>query len=146
MAGSSWTRHTMSPALFSAGRIGSNNQKKDGKHEMKKEVLSEQERLERKRISQRAYVRRNREKVRAYQKEYYKKIGKEGIHQRYLDRIDYHKDYYKRNKKRINRLTAQWHRAHPIESQAHHAKWIEANREHWNAYMREYHRRRKHTK
>ena len=54
------------------------------------------------------------------------------------DYLDYQKEYYKKNKKRIT----EQRKTNPNNA-INYKKWVEEHREEWNAYMRDYNRKKK---
>lgn len=73
-----------------------------------------------------------------------KKIGDEP---KKAHKAEYMREYWKSHRAEQNAARKKWKEAHPEEARRinteGHRKWREANREKYNAYMREYRRRRK---
>lgn len=108
--------------------------KKDGCYDMKRKFTDEEKRL-RKNACQRRYQRENREKANAYARDWYHRLSKKAKLQRYLKKLEYYRDYYLKNKEKLNKRSALWMKTHPEESKEHHYKWVEKNRAYWNAYV-----------
>lgn len=58
-----------------------------------------------------------------------------------MNRQEYFKKYYEEHKKELSEKKAEYYKRNPEKYKASHARWMQENREKWNAYMRE--RRRK---
>lgn len=58
-----------------------------------------------------------------------------------MNRREYFKKYYEEHKKELSEKKAEQYKRNPEKYKAAHARWMQENREKWNAYMRE--RRRK---
>lgn len=62
----------------------------------------------------------------------------------------YAKKYWQEHKAECNEAVKRWRKAHPEKARelntTNHSKWVEANRDKWNAYMREYRKKRKEKK
>ena len=78
------------------------------------------------------------EQVKAERKRLYDMAYREAHKEDYLD---YQKEYYKKNKKRI----AEQRKTNPNNA-INNKKWIEEHREKWNAYVRDYNRKKKEKK
>lgn len=74
----------------------------------------------------------NKEEKAAYMKKY---------REEHLEEIKANRRYwYRQNKERVKQYNKTYYETHGATCQA---KWLEKNRDKWNAYMREYRKRKK---
>lgn len=66
-----------------------------------------------------------------------------------MNRAEYNAEYWKKNKKIISEKRKKKYREDKGKREEilkKHKQWVEENRERWNAYQREYRRRKKEAK
>ena len=56
---------------------------------------------------------------------------------------EYNAKYWKEHKEQISERRKKFYQEHKEEISKRNKRWIEANRDKWNAYQREYYRRKK---
>ena len=60
-----------------------------------------------------------------------------------MNRSEYNAKYWAEHKKEISERRKKLYREHKEEIDERNKRWLNANREHWNAYLREYRRKKK---
>ena len=56
---------------------------------------------------------------------------------------EYMQEYWIKNKKRLSAQRSKYYQEHKEEIDERNKAWLEKNRDKWNAYMREYRKRKK---